>query len=226
MSPSHLIPSLSGTQNIGNIAHPPHPPHILLHGPRKSKAVSGMSGNFRQVTSGLWDSVSSPVSGCFDLGKDGRQISSRVRQVQKVSDAGICCKTIRSSDHDGQYGRVPETEKEAIIHLQLIFVLRNFFFLWHVGSSSLTKDWTWAPCTGSSVLTTGPPGKSLQLIIIWEWGLFSKRCGKSGFLCESFQFLNVGTKFFRNTKWAKLNTSVCWNQPMDLQGEASGPDDV
>ena len=128
MSPSHLIPSLSGTQNIGNIAHPPHPPHILLHGPRKSKAVSGMSGNFRQVTSGLWDSISSPVSGCFDLGKDGRQISSRVRQVQKVSDAGICCKTIRSSDHNGQYGRVPETEKEAIIHLQLIFVLRNFFF--------------------------------------------------------------------------------------------------
>ena len=76
------------------------------------------------------------------------------------------------------------------------------------------------------VLTTGPPGKSLQLIIIWEWGLFSKRCGRSGFLCESFQFLNVGTKFFRNTKWAKLNTSVCWNQPMDLQGTASGPDDV
>ena len=28
----------------------------------------------------------------------------------------------------------------------------------HIGSSSLT----WAPCLGSSVLTTGPPGKSLS----------------------------------------------------------------
>ena len=79
---------------------------------------------------------------------------SRIREVQKVSDADICCKTIRSSNHDGQYGRVPETEKEAIIHLQLIFVLRNFSFVcvcvWHVGSNSLTKDLTWAPCTGGA----------------------------------------------------------------------------
>ena len=71
----------------------------------------------------------SPVNGRFDLGKDGRQMPSRIREVQKVSDADICCKTIRSSNHDGQYGRVPETEKEAIIHLQLIFVLRNFSFV-------------------------------------------------------------------------------------------------
>ena len=35
-----------------------------------------------------------------------------------------------------------------------------FFKLWPVGSSSLTRDWNQAPCIGSSVLTTGPPGKS------------------------------------------------------------------
>ena len=29
-----------------------------------------------------------------------------------------------------------------------------------MGSSSLTKDWTQASCVGSTVLTTGPPGKS------------------------------------------------------------------
>lgn len=49
---------------------------------------------------------------------------------------------------------------------------------------------------------------------------FYKRCRKSGFLCEIFQFLNVGTKIFRNTKWAKLNTSVCRIQPMGLGGAA------
>ena len=32
MSPSHLIPSLSGTQNIGNIAHPPHLPTFYFMG--------------------------------------------------------------------------------------------------------------------------------------------------------------------------------------------------
>ena len=31
---------------------------------------------------------------------------------------------------------------------------------WRVGSSSLTKDPTWANCIGSAVLTSGPPGKS------------------------------------------------------------------
>ena len=31
--------------------------------------------------------------------------------------------------------------------------------LWHVGSSSLTRDHTQAPCTGSRVLATGPPGE-------------------------------------------------------------------
>ena len=30
-----------------------------------------------------------------------------------------------------------------------------------VGSNSLTRDRTWAPCLGSTVIATGPPGKSL-----------------------------------------------------------------
>ena len=38
----------------------------------------------------------------------------------------------------------------------------------HVGSSSLTRNGTWASCTGSGVLATGPPRKS------WD-GLF-KQC--------------------------------------------------
>ena len=32
--------------------------------------------------------------------------------------------------------------------------------LQHVGSSSLTRDWTWAPCIERRVLATGLPGKS------------------------------------------------------------------
>ena len=35
-----------------------------------------------------------------------------------------------------------------------------------VGSSSLTRDWTWGPCIRSLVLATGPPGKSLTCIFI------------------------------------------------------------
>ena len=33
-------------------------------------------------------------------------------------------------------------------------------YLWHEGYSSLTRDWTWIPCTGSAVLAPGLPGKS------------------------------------------------------------------
>ena len=32
-----------------------------------------------------------------------------------------------------------------------------------MGSSSLTRDWTQAPCIGCAALATGPPGKSLLL---------------------------------------------------------------
>ena len=33
-------------------------------------------------------------------------------------------------------------------------------WLWHVGSSSLTRDWTQTPCTGSAESGTRPSGKS------------------------------------------------------------------
>ena len=44
-----------------------------------------------------------------------------------------------------------------------------FFFgsggswLWPVDLSSLTRDWTWAPCIGNAVLATGPPGSPSSL---------------------------------------------------------------
>ena len=37
--------------------------------------------------------------------------------------------------------------------------------LWHVGSSSLTRDQAWAPCLRSAVLTTGPSGKSASTFL-------------------------------------------------------------
>ena len=41
--------------------------------------------------------------------------------------------------------------------------------LWHVGSSSLARDWTWAPSTGSSeVWATELPGKSLTVFIPFD----------------------------------------------------------
>ena len=38
--------------------------------------------------------------------------------------------------------------------------------LQHMGFSSLPRDQTQAPCIGSAVLATGPPGKSLTVIIM------------------------------------------------------------
>ena len=35
------------------------------------------------------------------------------------------------------------------------------------GSSSLTRDSTWAPCIGSTVLATGPPAKSLYDFVLF-----------------------------------------------------------
>ena len=37
--------------------------------------------------------------------------------------------------------------------------------MWHLGSSSLTRDQTQLPCIGSAVLATGPPGKSLHTVL-------------------------------------------------------------
>ena len=44
-----------------------------------------------------------------------------------------------------------------------VYIFSSGSNTWHVGSylSSLTRDWTHAPCSESTVLTTGPPGKSL-----------------------------------------------------------------
>ena len=41
-----------------------------------------------------------------------------------------------------------------------------FFMLQHMGFSSLPRDQTQAPCIGSAVLATGPPGKSRTVIIM------------------------------------------------------------
>ena len=48
--------------------------------------------------------------------------------------------------------------------LGLSWGMRDLCCGMHVGSSSLTRDQTLAPCTGSErrVLTTGPPGKSWE----------------------------------------------------------------
>ena len=34
----------------------------------------------------------------------------------------------------------------------------------HVGSSSLTRNQTWAPCSGGGESSSGPPGKSLAFL--------------------------------------------------------------
>ena len=42
-----------------------------------------------------------------------------------------------------------------------------------MGSSSLTSDGTWAPCVGSVVLASGPPGKSLSFFNLFVFGFAS-----------------------------------------------------
>lgn len=75
----------------------------------------------------------------------------------------------------------------------------------------------------------------LLLLLLLLWGIedsvwlhfqFFQRRRPSGFLCEIFQFLNVGTKMFRNTKRAKLALSVCRMHPVSLEGAACGLDGV
>ena len=44
----------------------------------------------------------------------------------------------------------------------------RWVFSWGMwGSSSLTRDSTWAPCIGSTVLATGPPAKSLYDFVLF-----------------------------------------------------------
>ena len=50
-------------------------------------------------------------------------------------------------------------------------------WLWHVGTSSLTRDQTHVPCVGNAVLATGPPGKSpLMLLLIFTVAPNSSPC--------------------------------------------------
>ena len=44
------------------------------------------------------------------------------------------------------------------------FFLLLLFWLWHDGS--LTRDRSQIPCTGSTVLVTGPPGKPLNRVLM------------------------------------------------------------
>ena len=39
-------------------------------------------------------------------------------------------------------------------------------WLWHVGTSSLTRDQTKVPCVGNSVLAAGPPGQSPLMLLL------------------------------------------------------------
>ena len=48
-----------------------------------------------------------------------------------------------------------------------------FFQLQHAGSSSLTRAQTWSPCIGSTVLTTGPLGKSLESFFLVKYSWFT-----------------------------------------------------
>ena len=68
-----------------------------------------------------------------------------------------------------------------LLNLSLSLFFLKFIWLpwvlWHVGSGSLTRDWTQAQCIGSRVLTTGPPGKSSACLFAAPpayWELFHK----------------------------------------------------
>ena len=47
---------------------------------------------------------------------------------------------------------------------------------WHMRSSSLTRGRTQAPCIGSTVLVTGPPGKSLDISFFNSRSICSTKC--------------------------------------------------
>ena len=56
----------------------------------------------------------------------------------------------------------------------------------HVGSSSLTRDWIWTPCTGGTVIAPGPPGKSQSSSTGMNTTL---RVGQEGCLLQQMQKL-------------------------------------
>ena len=49
-----------------------------------------------------------------------------------------------------------------------IFIVARKLLVQHVGSSSMTRDWTLAPCIGSIELATGPPGKFLSIHLLMD----------------------------------------------------------
>ena len=55
--------------------------------------------------------------------------------------------------------------------MQFLIVLN-----WHMRSSSLTRGRTQAPCIGSTVLATGPPGKSLDISFFNSRSVCSTKC--------------------------------------------------
>ena len=77
------------------------------------------------------------------------------------------------------------------------FLFLFFFMLQHMGFSSLPRDQTQAPCIGSAVLATGPPGKSLTVIIM-----------KYPFLLELMLFVLKYTLCKFNIATLSLITSV------------------
>ena len=62
---------------------------------------------------------------------------------------------------------------------------KNFFdcfepWLWRVGSSSLTRDWTRAPALGAQSLVPGPPGKSPACFLCRRNRFWKKSAGAAG----------------------------------------------
>ena len=57
----------------------------------------------------------------------------------------------------------------AVLVLAIVCGFLFFFQLQHAGSSSLTRAQTWSPCIGSTVLTTGPLGKSLESFFLVKY---------------------------------------------------------
>ena len=90
--------------------------------------------------------------------------------------------SVRSSD-----GRVQERGRLYIIFFQffLYYFYYCYYYFWLRGMrdlSSPTRDRTHAPCSGSTVFTTGPPGKSQGLTVLCSfiWVLVTWLCAVCG----------------------------------------------
>ena len=86
-------------------------------------------------------------------------------------------------------------------------------WLWHFESSSLTRDRTQAPCIGSAVLATGPPGNSLNFfldvnvcfgIFCLTWSHYCSQVRSSGILSSAYFF---GQLLYNIILQVNLN---CW----------------